>query len=236
MGGDRPKVLFEARGKPLLEWVLDALSAAGLRDIVCVVGFGKDEVVAKLPTGVRWVEQSPQLGTGHAVMCARPSFPDGEDPVLVGCGDMPLIRPETYRTMIDLRAREDADCALLTVRIPPESSFGRVLRSPGGGVERIVEVKDASPAERAAEEGNAGVYCFRPDALWDALERIGNENAQGEYYLTDVIEILLGQGGRVSAHVCEDEQEALGVNTPADLEQVEHVLRKREEHEDRARG
>jgi len=104
MGGDRPKVLFEAGGKPLIEWVLGALSAAGCDDIVSVVGYGKDEVVSRLPTGVRWVEQSPQLGTGHAVMCARHAFRGVDEPLVITCGDMPLITARTYGLIAALRA------------------------------------------------------------------------------------------------------------------------------------
>lgn len=224
MGGDRPKVLFEAGGKPMLGWVLGALSAAGSDDVVCVVGYKKDEVVAQLPTGVRWVEQSPQLGTGHAVMCARNSFRRGAETLLVTCGDMPLVRAETYRLIAELRELNDADAALLTVRVAPESRFGRIVRDAHGDVLRIVEYKDATDAEKALDEGNAGVYCFRASSLWAALERVGNANAQAEYYLTDVIGILIGDGGRVAAHVCADPREAAGVNTPGDLAEVERIL------------
>lgn len=229
MGGDRPKVLAEAAGKPLIHWTLDALSAADVRDKVAVVGFQKESVIHVLPTGVRWVEQSPQLGTGHALMCARSVLDAGEtgSPVLVTCGDMPLLRAETFRQVIALREAEQAACALLTVRIPLESRFGRVIRNAVGDVERIVEYKDATPEEQAVTEGNTGVMCFRADALWSALAALKNDNAQGEYYLTDVIGILVGQGERVVAPICEDAREALGVNTPADLAEVEAVLRER---------
>ncbi|MBN2711734.1 MAG: NTP transferase domain-containing protein [Planctomycetes bacterium] len=229
MGGDRPKVLFEAGGKPLIEWVLSALSAAGIDDRVAVVGFMKDEVIAKLPTGVRWVEQSPQLGTGHAVMCARLAFQENnpDAPVLVTCGDMPLLSEESFLAVRELREKEDAAVALLTVRIPAESRFGRIVRGEDGGVLGIVEYKDATEEQRAIDEGNTGVMCFRADALWDALDGLSNDNSQNEYYLTDVIGILLAKGEKVAAHVCEDVNEALGVNTPEDLAEVEEVLASR---------
>ena len=228
MGGDRPKVLFAAAGKPLLHWCLGALSAAGIRDAVAVVGFQKDEVVRTLPTGVRWVEQSPQLGTGHAVMCARSSFPEDGQPILVTCGDMPLLRPETFRRIAALREERRAACALLTVTIPRESRFGRIVRDKAGNVVRIAEYKDATEEERAIDEGNTGVLCFRPDALWPALEALGSDNAAGEYYLTDAIEILLRKHEAVVAHRCEDPDEALGVNTPQDLGKVEAILKSRD--------
>ncbi len=217
MGGDRPKVLFEANGKPLLEWALSALSDAGVDDCVAVLGYKKDDVLARLPTGVRWAEQSPQLGTGHAVRCARDSFPETAENLIVTYGDMPLVTPGTYKTLVDIRRREQADAVVLTVGIPPDSRFGRIVRDGEGRVLRIVEYKDASDGERAIGEGNAGVYCFNPAALWPALEKITNDNAQGEYYLTDVVAVFLAQGGTVVAHLSDVPGEELGVNTPEDL-------------------
>ena len=227
MGGDRPKVLFEANGKPLLEWVLGALSEAGVDDCVVVVGFRKEEVVAKLPTGVRWVEQSPQLGTGHAVRCARDSFPETGEDLIVTYGDMPLVSPETYRRLAELRRRENVDAAVLTVRVPPDSRFGRVVRDASGDVAKIVEYKDASPEERAIEEGNAGVYCFRPSALWPAVAALRNDNVQGEYYLTDVVAIFLSRAGRVVSLASGVAGEELGVNTLEDLALAEKALARR---------
>ena len=227
MGGDRPKVLFEANGKPLLEWVLSALSDAGVDDCVAVVGYRKEDVQAALPTGVRWVEQSPQLGTGHAVRCARVAFPETAGDLIVTCGDMPLVAAETYRKLVSLRRSTDADVVILTVKIPADSRFGRIVRGPDGDVRCIVEYRDASEEERALNEGNAAVYCFKPSALWPALDEIRSDNAQGEYYLTDVVEIFLGKGGRVVAHLSDVKGEELGVNTPEDLEAAGKALAER---------
>ncbi len=228
MGGDRPKVLFEANGKPLIEWVLSALSDAGVDDYVAVVGYRKDEVVPVLPTGVRWAEQSPQLGTGHAVRCARIAFQDDAPDLIVTYGDMPLVTSETYCKLVDLRRKTGADASLLTVPIDPESRFGRVIRGPSGDVEKIVEYKDATPEERAVLEGNAGVYCFQPEAMWPALEKITSDNAQGEYYLTDIVAIFLGEGGRVVSMLSETPGEELGVNTPEDLVLASEALKARQ--------
>ncbi|MDR3210596.1 MAG: NTP transferase domain-containing protein [Planctomycetota bacterium] len=227
MGGERPKVLFEANGKPLLEWVLSALSEAGVDDCVAVVGFGKDQVVAKLPTGVRWVEQSPQLGTGHAVRCARGAFQDQAEDIIVACGDMPLVAAKSYQRLVESRRQSGSDAVILTVAIELESHFGRVVANPSGAVERIVEYKDANPSERGCLVGNTGVYCFRPSLLWPALERISNKNVQGEYYLTDVISVLVGDGRRVTALPSEIPGEELGVNTPQDLELAARALAER---------
>ena len=227
MGGDRPKVLFEAAGKPLIEWVLSALSEAGVNDVVVVVGFKKDDVVAKLPTDVRWAEQSPQLGTGHAVRCARNSFPNHAENIIVTYGDMPLVTADTYAKLVGLREQADADGIVLTVPIDPDSRFGRIVRDKRGGVARIVEYKDASDEERNIREGNAGVYCFKPGVLWDCVERLKNDNAQNEYYLTDVVPLIIGGGGKMLAHVSGIEGEDLGVNTPDDLELAGRALAKR---------
>jgi bifunctional N-acetylglucosamine-1-phosphate-uridyltransferase/glucosamine-1-phosphate-acetyltransferase GlmU-like protein len=227
MGGDRPKVLFEAAGKPLIEWVLSALSEAGVDDTVVVVGFKKDEVIAKLPTDVRWAEQFPQLGTGHAVRCARNSFPAKADNIIVTYGDMPLVAAPTYRKLVRLREEANADGIVLTVPIPEDSRFGRIVRDADDAVASIVEYKDASPEERAIREGNAGVYCFRPDVLWSCVERLKNNNAQSEYYLTDVVPLIIGGGGKMLAHISEVEGEDLGVNTPDDLELAGAALAKR---------
>ncbi|MCC8181057.1 MAG: NTP transferase domain-containing protein [Planctomycetes bacterium] len=227
MGGDRPKVLFEAEGKPLLEWVLGALSDAGVDDLVVVVGYRKDDIVAMLPTGVRWAEQSPQLGTGHAVRCARAAFPDTASDIIVTYGDMPLVTPETYRRLVDIRIESGAAATILSVPVPPDSRFGRIIRNELDEVVKIVEYKDATPEERARPEGNAGVYCFDAAALWPALEQITNANAQGEYYLTDVIEILRRQGRGVTALFSEVAGEELGVNTPEDLAAAQMALRER---------
>ena len=224
MGGDRPKVLFEAGGKTLIEWVLSALSVAGVDDCVAIVGFRKEEVIAKLPTGVRWAEQSPQLGTGHAMRCARNAFLDDAEAILVACGDMPLVTAVTYKTLVMARSAADAACAVLTVPITRESRFGRVVRDKAGDVLKIVEYKDASQEELAIEEGNAGVYCFKPAVLWSALEEIKNNNSQSEYYLPDVIPVMLGRGERVISEKAEKPEEALGVNTPQDLRIVEDAL------------
>ncbi|MDR0361399.1 MAG: NTP transferase domain-containing protein [Planctomycetota bacterium] len=228
MGGDRPKVLFEAGDKALIEWVLGALSEAGVDSVVVVVGYRKGEVVSVLPTGVRWVEQSPQLGTGHAVRCARDAFPGNVDHLIVTYGDMPLVTAETYLKLVGERSARGAAATFMTVPVNAESRFGRVVRNPDGGVARIVEYRDASPEERAIFEGNAGVYCFDPEKLWRALDKVRNDNAQGEYYLTDVVGIILSGGGRVEAIVADDPLEGAGVNTPADLEAAEKALALRE--------
>lgn len=227
MGGDSPKVLFEVGQKPMIRWVLSALSAGGATDIVAVVGFGKDAVVTELPTGVRWVEQSPQLGTGHAVLCARSLFAGDDRPLVITCGDMPLIRSTTYQLIAELRESNNAACSMLTVSIDTESRFGRIIRNEAGKVVKIVEYKESTDEQRRIREGNAGVYCFRADALWDGLASVTNDNSQGEYYLTDVIAVLLEKGEVVIAHCCEDEQEAIGVNTPQDLALVEEQLKVR---------
>jgi UDP-N-acetylglucosamine diphosphorylase/glucosamine-1-phosphate N-acetyltransferase len=224
MGADTPKVLVPAAGRPLLGWVLEHLRQAGVERRLVVVGYGRDEVIAALPAGVTWVEQTEQLGTGHAVMCAREELAPLGGTTLVTCGDMPLIRPATYAALLDHHRRSGAAGTVLTARLAPPHRYGRVLRDADGAVERIVEAADATPEELAVDEINTGVYAFRTDPLLAVLDRLGSDNEQGEYYLPDVLALLLAAGERVAALACETADEAHGVNTPEDLARVEALL------------
>ncbi|MFH0910994.1 MAG: NTP transferase domain-containing protein [Planctomycetota bacterium] len=224
MGAPIPKVMVQAAGRPLLGWVLKNLEEAGADRITAIVGFGKEEVIASLPEGVCWVEQAEQRGTGHAVLCAREALAGFEGTVLVTCGDMPLIRGATFRKLLDRHEESGADCTMLTATVEPPHRYGRILRDAKGRVKRIVEAEDATEEELSIAEVNTGVYAFRAPFLFQALRRVGNANRQGEYYLTEVVEILLRGGRRVEAISCEDAREALGVNSSEDLARVEAML------------
>ncbi|MFW5857422.1 MAG: NTP transferase domain-containing protein [Planctomycetota bacterium] len=224
MGGDSPKVLVEAGGRPLLHWVLDSLRDAGCDRVVTIVGYGRDRVVAALPAGVDWVEQAEQLGTGHAVLCARDAFEGFEGAVLITYGDMPLVTGETYRRLLDAHLAGGAAGTVLTARIAPPHRYGRVVRGPDGGVRRIVEAADATDEELAIDEINTGVYVFSWPELRGVLGRITNDNQQGEYYLPDAVELLLQDGKPFGALELKDAEEGNGVNSPADLERVEAIL------------
>ncbi len=218
-----PKVMRRAAGRPLLAYVLDALSFLPREDVVLVVGYRREEILAAYPDCPAAV-QTEQLGTGHAVQCAAPALEGFSGSVLVCCGDMPLMRRETYQALCRVHREEGNACTLLSGVSEEELPYGRVIRGEDGSFARIVEDRDCTPAEKAVRELNAGVYLFRAPALFRALGHLRRDNAQGEYYLTDVPALLLAQGGKVGVCCACASEEMLGVNTPAQLAQVERVL------------
>jgi bifunctional UDP-N-acetylglucosamine pyrophosphorylase/glucosamine-1-phosphate N-acetyltransferase len=220
-----PKVLHELCGLPMLAWVVRAARAAGADDAIVVAGPETAEPIAAALRDVRVVVQSPANGTGHAVMVGLELVPAEAALVVVLSGDTPLIEPETVRRVIAACA-DGAGGALVSARLAPPHAYGRVVRE-GDRVARIVEARDASPEELALDEFNVGLYCFRRDALAAALPRLTPQNAQGEFYLTDVIGLLAADG---QAAVAVDEpapQTAEGVNTLAELADREAALRAR---------
>ncbi len=216
MRSARPKVLHRVHGLPLLEYPLRALAGAGVSRVVVVTGHEAEAVERSFAgRGFTFVRQDPPRGTGHAVMVAREAVA-GADTVLVVNGDLPLLRAESLRALLARRAAGDA-AALLSVTLPDAGAYGRVVRGADGGVARIVEARDASPEERAIGEINVGVYAFAADALERALATLTPQNAQGEYYLTDVVAAIAAGGGRISAVAAADADEGRGVNTVAEL-------------------
>jgi bifunctional UDP-N-acetylglucosamine pyrophosphorylase/glucosamine-1-phosphate N-acetyltransferase len=214
-----PKVLHLLAGRPLLAHVLDTVRALAPRKVFVVHGHGGEQVKSTFNgASVEWVEQAQQHGTGHAVMQALPRV-DEQSLALVVYGDVPLIRGETLRRLADA-AR--AGLALLTAEPPSPDGYGRILRSANGAVERIVEHKDASPAERAVREINAGFLASSKRQLSGWLAKVQNRNVQGEYYLTDVIGLAVGDGVPVTA-VKADWHEVAGVNSRHELAQLERA-------------
>jgi bifunctional N-acetylglucosamine-1-phosphate-uridyltransferase/glucosamine-1-phosphate-acetyltransferase GlmU-like protein len=173
--------------------------------------------------------QMPQLGTGHAVDMARGLFARGAlgDEVLVLCGDGPLIRPHTLQVLLDTHRESGAAATLATAVIPDATGYGRIERDAHGSFRRIVEQKDATPAQLAIREINPSYYCFRTADLFDALKRVTNQNASGEYYITDVFELLLKDGKRVSVVDAVPPEDVLSVNTPEQLAEVSRILSSR---------
>ena len=229
MGSDLPKVLHPVDGKPMVIYCIEASMAAEIDDIIVVVGVGRDEVIDAVEDaydGVEFAFQDEQLGTGHAVIQAR-SFLDGFDgDVTVLCGDMPLLTAETIRSVVDRRDDTGAAAAVLTIELENPPDFGRILRDDTGRVMGIVEVRDASPEQLAVREVNVGAYCFDTPALLGALDRLGSDNAQGEYYLTDVIGILAADGLGVETVVTDRLEETVGINDPEHLafaEKLRHI-------------
>ncbi len=225
MKSDLPKVLHTLHGRSMVQHVVDRVHSVGIHDIILVVGYKRDMIMAHLGSSVRYAVQERQLGTAHAVMMARAQLADFTGRVLVVYGDMPLINPRSVRRLID-RCAGDVKAALLTIVLENPPDFGRVVRGPDGSVARIVEVKDADPQTLAIKEINVGMYCFDNRTLLNALDRLSNDNAQGEYYLTDVIEVIADAGGRIETIVAPTPEETLGVNEPDHLrfaESLQHL-------------
>ncbi len=223
-----PKVLHELCGRPMLWYVLRALRGAGVGDIVVVTN---DELHSRIDEfGVRGIVQQEQLGTGHAVQVALRELdvqPDGR--VVVAYGDMPLVHEEIFRGVVgslDSGGGDAPALAMVTVRMPLPSNFGRVIRR-GHDVERIVEVRDATPDELAVDEMNAGIYAFDETALRQAVDRLRNDNAQKEYYLTDTIEDFARSGKRVVPVMATDHLHVLGINDRVELAQARKEMNKR---------
>jgi bifunctional UDP-N-acetylglucosamine pyrophosphorylase/glucosamine-1-phosphate N-acetyltransferase len=228
MNSDLPKVLHRAAGEPLLAHVGRAARESGAGRIVVVVGKGAERVRAAF-AGAGWdfVEQPERLGTADAVKRAVPLVAGFAGDVLVLAGDVPLLKGSTLATLREQRRRADAAVSVLTASLPDPTGYGRIVRDAAGEFVAIVEDKDATDAQRRIREVNSSIYCFRAADLLAALPRIGNANVQGEYYLTDAIAILRGDGRRVIAVEAAAPEEILGVNDPAQLRQVDELLARR---------
>ena len=213
-----PKVLHRVCGVPMVEQVIRVVRQAGFAKCVVITGF-KEELVRKDLAGedVDFVHQAEQLGTGHAVMQGAPLLTDREGYVLVICGDTPLLRSETISSLAETCRKENASAAVLTAMLDNPFGYGRVLRDEKGQMTSIVEQKDGTPEELAVHEINTGTYVFKAGPLLDALKKIDNKNAQGEYYLTDVFEIMIREGQKVIPVAAEDADETMGVNSRIQL-------------------
>ena len=195
MGGDLPKVVHEVCGRPMVNWVVDACRAAGVSRCVVVVGYRGELVREALAEEreragmtIAFVEQAEQLGTGHAALMAEPvlSGDEAEDDTFVLNGDGPLIRCSTLRALLDTHRSEQADGTVATAVLDDPTGYGRVIRDADGELLAIVEQKDATPEQRAVREINPNYLCYRTSVLFDAIRKVGSDNAQGEMYLTDV--------------------------------------------------
>ncbi|MDX1609192.1 MAG: bifunctional UDP-N-acetylglucosamine diphosphorylase/glucosamine-1-phosphate N-acetyltransferase GlmU [Halofilum sp. (in: g-proteobacteria)] len=220
MRSPRPKVLADLAGRPLIAHVLEAAAALQPARVRVVLGHGADAVRAAMPDEVEIRLQPEQRGTGDAVACAIDGIPD-DDLVLVLCGDVPLVRPASLQALVD--AATAADGALMTVELADPTGYGRILRAPDGALERIVEHKDADADERAIGEINTGLLALPAATLARHVDVLDNDNAQGEYYLTDVIGAVRAAGGRIEAVRPEFEWEVQGVNSPRQLADLERA-------------
>ncbi len=220
----RPKVLHEVGGRPMLGFILEAVAALGAKRCLAVIGFGAEAVQERFAGRAEFVLQAEQRGTGHAVQLCRDPLGDFEGDVLVLYGDTPLLRGETLARMAEHKRRSGADLVLLSA---PVDVPGIVVRDAEGKIARIVEVTDATPDELAIRERNTGVYLLDAGLLWKLLERVDDRNAQGELYLTSIVELAVGDGLHVEALALSAADEALGVNTRAELALAEQRMRER---------
>ncbi len=227
MNSDLPKVLVPVCGRPMIEYVLDALERAGVARTLVVVGYRSADVRSALAArrNVAFVEQPQQLGTGHAVMVCREQIATHDGPVFVVTGDSPLIQTSSVGKLLAEFVRDRPACVLGTATKQEPGSLGRIVRDARGVFEAIVEVKDATPEQRAIREVNMSTYVFDCRKLLSALERLSNDNAQGEYYITDCPGILRDDGDDVRALDCLEPCESLSINNVADLAEVEAVMR-----------
>jgi len=220
------KVLHPLAGKPMLWHSLQEVSKATTEKPTVVVGYQADRVTEIFDGQAEFVLQEEQLGTGHAVMQARPQLEGKADLVMVLLGDMPLLKAETITRLVEKQAANDGPISMLTVIAEDPRGFGRIVRNQHGEVEAIVEEADCTPEQLEIKELNISLYCFKADWLWQNLPRIPI-SAKGEYYLTDIIAIARQQGLPVQAEVISDPQEALGINTRVHLAEAEAVIRRR---------
>lgn len=245
MRSARPKPLHRLCGRSMLLYVLDALGECEVERAVVVIGHGGEQVAAKLqeskhPVPLELVDQPEQRGTGDAVSVGLTAFADAEldadGDVILLPGDTPLLRASTLAALVGHHRETAAAATVLTARMEDPTGYGRVVRDGEGRVRRIVEQADADEAERQIDEVNTSIYCFRLSVLAPALRRLSPENAQGEYYLTDVVEVLATAGYTVSAMVADDSAETQGVNDRRQLARAEAELRRRTNDQWMARG
>ncbi|MHB1560205.1 MAG: bifunctional UDP-N-acetylglucosamine diphosphorylase/glucosamine-1-phosphate N-acetyltransferase GlmU [Isosphaeraceae bacterium] len=229
MKSEKAKVLHEVCGQPMIRYVVDAARGAGARTIVVVVGYAADQVRDDLKDepDVLFAEQDQQLGTGHAAKVCRPVLGDYRGPALILVGDEPLLRPGPLADLLRRQQEDGASCLLGTAILADPTGFGRILRDSAGRFLSIVEERDATPEERAIAEVNPSCYVFDLPDLWEALDRIGTSNAQGEYYLTDAPAHLMAMGRKVLALPVLEADDVLGVNTRQHLAQATAIMQAR---------
>jgi bifunctional UDP-N-acetylglucosamine pyrophosphorylase/glucosamine-1-phosphate N-acetyltransferase len=222
----KPKVLYELAGLPLIGHVLNLCNSLGAAMTICIVGYGRDQVIeyvrAQFPD-VEFALQEQQFGTGHAVMQAEKILDDFDGDVLILSGDVPLLSLRTVEQLFQTHRMQSAIATVLAVTLSNPAGYGRIARTDSGSLDRIVEERDATDEERAIKEINTGIYIFDAWTLRDVLPRLGKENAQGEYYLTDAFALLRTQFGlgSVAVSVTTDPVEVTGINTKQQLESLE---------------
>lgn len=225
MKSDRAKVIFELAGKTLIQRVVETSIKLNCEKICAVVGHRKDTVIGALDDfpELVYADQAEQLGTGHAVMVAEKQFKDYEGDILILAGDVPLLKPETLEQLKNHHQSTNAACTVLTAVLNDAGRYGRIIRDSCSQVVGIVEFKDATEEQLKIQEFNTGIWCFKSSALFDAIHKIDNNNAQKEYYLTDTLAVLVSQGKKVEAVILDDLAQASGINSQEQLADLEKV-------------
>ena len=231
MKSNLPKVLHPLAGRPMIAYSLDLARALSDLPPVVIVGHKAEEVKAAVGNRATFVEQTEQLGTGHAVMQAEAALAGRADTVMVYAADMPLLTPATLQHLRRAHAKSGAAVTMLSVIAEDPRGFGRVVRGKDGGALAIVEEIEATEEQKAIRELNAGVYCFDAAWLWPALHRLQPSPRKGEYYLTDLVGLAVADGRRVEVVTTQTPEEALGVNTRVHLAEAEAVVRRRKNRE-----
>lgn len=228
MKSDLPKVVHKCMGNPMVHYVIEASKIAGAEDVCVIVGYKADEVKAAIVEDVKYALQTEQLGTGHAVKCAK-EFIGCEGDVIILCGDTPLITGDTLTKLYETHTEGGYGVTVLSAILDDATGYGRIVRDGEGEFAKIVEHKDATDEERLVKEINSGMYVFNAKALSEALDMIKNDNVAGEYYLTDTIEIIKNMGLKVTAMPLtgSDVDEIRGVNTLEQLAEAEEIMKNR---------
>ncbi|MGI5911280.1 MAG: bifunctional UDP-N-acetylglucosamine diphosphorylase/glucosamine-1-phosphate N-acetyltransferase GlmU [Syntrophomonadaceae bacterium] len=231
MHSQTPKVLHQVAGKPMVAYVINAIREAGINDINLVVGHGRELVQQVLaPENVNFVIQEEQLGTGHALMQARGSISLDSNLVVLP-GDTPLLEAKTIKQLLIYHEQQQAKATVLSAELPEPYGYGRIIRDDNGGLKQIIEEKDASPQEKLISEINTGIYCFKASSVFSALSQINTSNAQGEYYLTDVLPILKEQCHKVAVLAIKEIDQIYGINDRVQLSQAESIIRTRKKQD-----
>lgn len=228
MRSDLAKVLHKLCGKSMIRYVVEAARSVSPSRIILVVGHQAESVKEEMggEGDVEFVLQAERLGTGHAVMQAQPLLRDHGGNVMVLTGDTPLLRGETLQGLISHHLDREASATVLTAIVNDPGGYGRIIRNISGDLLEIVEDRDATPEQKEVREINSGIFCFRCADMFSALENVERENAQEEFYLTDVMGILRDQGKKTSVFPCVSPEEVLGINDLAQLEEAERLMRK----------
>lgn len=228
MQSEMPKVLHRLSGKPLVLHVIDTLIHVGLKeeDIIVVVGYRGDDVIQAIGNRARFVWQKEQLGTGHAVMQAKPSLKGYNGIVAVACGDVPLIKPETFSMLFATANDPKTGAVVLTMELENPFGYGRIIRDEYGNLLKIVEEKDAPLEQKAIREVNTGTYAFKSPLLFQGLKTVTTENAQREYYLPDALTYIRSTGNIVKIIKLDDPIQGSGINSKEELSELEEILSK----------